>query len=180
MEVETPLLHDVAGGAHARPFETHHNSLDMQLYLRIAIELHLKRLIVGGMDRVFEIGRVFRNEGLSTRHNPEFTMMESYEAYADYEDVMVLTEDLIRMAASDALGTSVVEIAGDTIDLAEPWPRRSMVELASEGTGETIHPSLPGRRAAPYRRSVTTCGASPRGGLAASSRNCSRRRWRSR
>jgi len=143
VEVETPLLHDVAGGAHARPFETHHNSLDMQLYLRIAIELHLKRLIVGGMDRVFEIGRVFRNEGLSTRHNPEFTMIESYEAYADYEDVMVLTEDLIRTAAIEALGTSVVEIAGETIDLAEPWPRRSMVDLASEGTGETIHPSRP-------------------------------------
>ena len=104
VEVETPVLHVDAGGAHARPFVTHYNVLDMPLYLRIALELHLKRLIVGGMDRVFEIGRVFRNEGLSSRHNTEFTMMESYEAYADVSDVMALTEELIVRAARDALG----------------------------------------------------------------------------
>jgi lysyl-tRNA synthetase class 2 len=141
VEVETPVLHVDAGGAHARPFRTHHNTLDMDMYLRIALELHLKRLIVGGMDRVFEIGRVFRNEGLSTRHNPEFTMMESYEAYADYEDVMALTEVLIANAARDALGTTVVEVRGQIVDLAPPWPRRSMVELAGEAVGEPVHPA---------------------------------------
>ena len=103
IEVETPVLHVEAGGAHARPFLTHHNTLDMQLYLRIALELHLKRLIVGGMERVFEIGRVFRNEGVSTRHNPEFTMMELYQAFADWTDVMAITERLITQAAIDAL-----------------------------------------------------------------------------
>ena len=114
VEVETPILHVEAGGAHARPFVTHHNALDMQMYLRVATELHLKRLIVAGMDRVFEIGRTFRNEGLSPRHNPEFTMMESYAAYADWTDVLALTEDLIRTAARDALGTTVVTIRGPT------------------------------------------------------------------
>ena len=118
VEVETPVLHVDAGGAHARPFVTHYNVLDMPLYLRIALELHLKRLIVGGMDRVFEIGRVFRNEGLSSRHNTEFTMMESYEAYADVTDVMALTEELVVQAARDALGTTVVQIRGEPVDLA--------------------------------------------------------------
>ncbi len=113
VEVETPVLHVEAGGAHARPFVTDYNALNMPLYLRIALELHLKRLIVGGMDRVFEIGRVFRNEGLSPRHNTEFTMMESYEAYADVDDVMALTEALIVQAARDALGTTVLD---------DPWP----------------------------------------------------------
>jgi lysyl-tRNA synthetase class 2 len=98
-----------AGGAHARPFTTHHNALDMDLFLRIALELHLKRLIVGGMERVYEIGRVFRNEGISTRHNPEFTMMELYQAFGDYTDVMSITEELFAAAARDAIGTSVVE-----------------------------------------------------------------------
>ena len=105
IEVETPVLHVEAGGAHARPFVTNHNALEMQLYLRIALELHLKRLIVGGMERVFEIGRIFRNEGISTRHNPEFTMMELYQAFADWTDVMAITELLITQAARDALGT---------------------------------------------------------------------------
>ena len=146
IEVETPVLHVDAGGANARPFITHHNTLDMQLYLRIALELHLKRLIVGGMERVFEIGRVFRNEGISTRHNPEFTMMESYQAFGDYNEVMVLTQELITNSARDALGTTVVKINGDsenTFDLAQPWRRARMIDLASEAVGETLHPSQP-------------------------------------
>jgi lysyl-tRNA synthetase, class II len=143
VEVETPVLHVEAGGAHARPFVTHYNTLDMPLYLRIALELHLKRLIVGGMDRVFEIGRVFRNEGLSPRHNTEFTMMESYEAYADVADVMALTEALIVQAARDALGTTAVTIRGQEVDLAVPWPKRRMVDLVSEAIGREVHPSQP-------------------------------------
>jgi len=143
IEVETPVLHMEAGGAHARPFLTHHNTLDMQLYLRIALELHLKRLIVGGMERVFEIGRVFRNEGISTRHNPEFTMMESYQAFADHTDVMDLTEALIRNAARDSLGTTVVTIRGTECDLAKPWRKVRMIDLASEAVGEKVHPSMP-------------------------------------
>jgi lysyl-tRNA synthetase, class II len=143
IEVETPVLHVDAGGAIARPFVTHHNTLDMQLYLRIALELHLKRLIVGGMERVFEIGRIFRNEGISTRHNPEFTMMELYQAFADMTDVMALTEELIVQAARDALGTTVIEIDGQQVDLADPWPRRRMVDLASDALGTEIHPSQP-------------------------------------
>ncbi|MFM7772283.1 MAG: lysine--tRNA ligase, partial [Acidimicrobiaceae bacterium] len=141
IEVETPVLHIEAGGAHARPFLTHHNTLDMPLFLRIALELHLKRLIVGGMERVFEIGRVFRNEGISTRHNPEFTMMESYQAFADHTDVMDLTEVLIRNAANDALGTTLVNIRGTECDLAKPWRRVRMIDLASEAVGEKVHPS---------------------------------------
>lgn len=141
IEVETPVLHMEAGGAHARPFLTHHNALDMQLYLRIALELHLKRLIVGGMERVFEIGRVFRNEGISTRHNPEFTMMELYQAFADYTDIMDLTETLFVNAARDATGSSVVVIDDVEVDLAQPWRRVRMVDLVSEATGVTVHPS---------------------------------------
>ena len=143
IEVETPVLHMEAGGAHARPFVTHHNALDMTLFLRIALELHLKRLIVGGMERVYEIGRVFRNEGISTRHNPEFTMMESYQAFGDYTDAMDLTERLITSAARDALGTTVVVIDGQEFDLAQPWPRARMIDLASEAAGTTLHPSQP-------------------------------------
>jgi lysyl-tRNA synthetase class 2 len=143
VEVETPVLHVEAGGAHARPFVAHYNALDMPLFLRIALELHLKRLIVGGMDKVFEIGRVFRNEGLSPRHNTEFTMMESYEAYADVDDVMDLTEELIVQAARDALGTTVVTIRGQQVDLAEPWPKRRMVDLVSDAVGREVHPGQP-------------------------------------
>jgi len=143
IEVETPILHVEHGGAIARPFVTHHNTLDMTMYLRIAVELHLKRLIVGGLDRVFEIGRVFRNEGLSPRHNPEFTIMESYEAFADVHDMMALTEDLVVSAAGDALGTTVIDVRGERVDLAEPWPRRRMVDLASDAVGERVHPSVP-------------------------------------
>jgi lysyl-tRNA synthetase class 2 len=143
IEVETPILHVEAGGAHARPFGTHHNALDMPLYLRIALELHLKRLIVGGMERVYEIGRVFRNEGISTRHNPEFTMMELYQAFADWTDVMAISERLITRAAIDATGTSVLTIRGEQIDLTEPWPRVSMCGAVSDKLGTTVHPSQP-------------------------------------
>jgi lysyl-tRNA synthetase class 2 len=115
----------------------------MQLYLRIALELHLKRLIVGGMERVYEIGRIFRNEGISTRHNPEFTMMELYQAFGDMNDVMAITEELVTNAARDALGTTVLEISGETVDLADPWPRRRMVDLASEALGTEVHPAVP-------------------------------------
>jgi lysyl-tRNA synthetase class 2 len=143
IEVETPVLHVEAGGGYARPFLTHHNTLDMRLHLRIALELHLKRLIVGGMERVFEIGRVFRNEGIDTRHNPEFTMMEVYQAFADWTEMMVLTETLITQAARDALGTTVLTIRGQQVDLAEPWPQMSMCAAVSEATGVTAHPSEP-------------------------------------
>jgi lysyl-tRNA synthetase class 2 len=143
IEVETPVLHVEAGGAHARPFVTHHNALDMQLYLRIALELHLKRLIVGGLERVFEIGRVFRNEGISTRHNPEFTMLELYQAFGDYTEVMALTQELICNAARDALGTTIVRIGDADFDLAGPWRTARMIDLAAEGVGETLHPSQP-------------------------------------
>lgn len=134
LEVETPLLHNQAGGAAARPFMTHHNALDMTLYLRIAIELHLKRLIVGGMERVYEIGRVFRNEGLDTTHNPEFTMMELYTAYHDLADVMNLTEDLIRTVADKVLGTGEIAYGDEVIHLDQPWDRRHMVDLIKEET----------------------------------------------
>ena len=117
IEVETPVLNTIAGGATARPFITHHNALDIDMYMRIALELHLKRLIVGGFEKVYEIGRVFRNEGLDTRHNPEFTLLELYEAYTDYEHIMNLTEDLIRTVAHRVLGTGKVTYDGIEIDL---------------------------------------------------------------
>jgi lysyl-tRNA synthetase class 2 len=143
VEVETPVLHAQAGGAAARPFVTHHNALDMDVTLRIALELHLKRLIVGGLERVFEIGRVFRNEGLSTRHNPEFTMLECYQALADYTDMMTLTETLVAEAADAAIGTTVVEVDGRRVDLTPPWPRRPMLDLIREHGGVQVHPSMP-------------------------------------
>lgn len=135
LEVETPMLHSIPGGATARPFQTHHNALDMELYIRIAIELHLKRLIVGGMEKVYEIGRVFRNEGTSTRHNPEFTMIELYEAYADYEDIMELTEDMVAHIAQDVLGTTTIQYGEDEIELAPSWKRIHMVDAIKEETG---------------------------------------------
>jgi lysyl-tRNA synthetase, class II len=135
LEVETPTLHAIAGGAAARPFITHHNALDMQLYMRIAIELHLKRLIVGGMEKVYEIGRVYRNEGISTRHNPEFTMIELYEAYADYKDIMKLTEELIAHIAQEVYGTTKIMYQGQEIDLTPQWKRISMVDLIKEVVG---------------------------------------------
>jgi lysyl-tRNA synthetase class 2 len=140
--VETPVLHVEAGGAHARPFVTHHNALDMDLYLRIALELHLKRLIVGGMERVFEIGRVFRNEGIAPKYNPEFTMLEVYQAFADYTDMLTLTEELIVQAARDALGTTVIEIGDTTVDLATPWRRARLLDLVTEVVGQRVHPSM--------------------------------------
>jgi len=135
LEVETPLMHAIAGGASARPFITHHNALDMTLYMRIAIELHLKRLIVGGLEKVYEIGRVFRNEGISTRHNPEFTMLELYEAYADYQDIMALTENVIAHVAQDVLGTTKVMYGEDEIDLSPGWKRLHMADAVKEVTG---------------------------------------------
>lgn len=135
LEVETPTLHAIAGGAAARPFITHHNALDMELYMRIAIELHLKRLIVGGMEKVYEIGRVYRNEGISTRHNPEFTMIELYEAYADYKDIMKLTEELIAHIAQEVLGTTKITYQGLEVDLTPQWKRISMVDLIKEVVG---------------------------------------------
>ncbi|CAG7649872.1 Lysine--tRNA ligase [Paenibacillus solanacearum] len=135
LEVETPTLHAIAGGAAARPFITHHNALDMQLYMRIAIELHLKRLIVGGMEKVYEIGRVYRNEGISTRHNPEFTMIELYEAYADYKDIMKLTEEMVAHIAQEVLGTTTITYQGQQIDLAPAWRRVSMVDAIKEVVG---------------------------------------------
>lgn len=135
LEVETPTLHSIAGGAAARPFVTHHNALDMELYMRIAIELHLKRLIVGGLEKVYEIGRVYRNEGISTRHNPEFTMIELYEAYADYKDIMALTENMIAHIAQEVLGTQILNYQGHEVDLTPQWRRVSMVDAVKEVTG---------------------------------------------
>ena len=142
VEVETPVLHPVPGGAAAKPFVTHHNALDMDLFLRIAPELYLKRLIVAGFERVYEIGRVFRNEGLSTRHNPEFTMLEAYEAFADYTDMMTLTEELVAHAAREATGSTVVEVDHQPLDLAPPWPRRTLRELIAEHAGVDVHPAM--------------------------------------
>ncbi|MFC5543207.1 MAG: lysine--tRNA ligase [Bacilli bacterium] len=135
LEVETPILHTVAGGAAARPFITHHNALDMDLYLRIALELHLKRLIVGGLEKVYEIGRVFRNEGISTRHNPEFTLLELYGAYLDFRDIMELTENLISHVAQEVLGTTKIQYGEDEIDLSPGWKRVHMVDAIKEVTG---------------------------------------------
>jgi lysyl-tRNA synthetase, class II len=136
LEVETPILHTIAGGASAKPFVTHHNALDIDLYLRIAPELHLKRLIVGGLsDKVFEIARCFRNEGISPRHNPEFTLLELYEAYVDYREMMRLTEALITHVAEVATGGLKIAYGGTAIDLTPPWPERSMAELVHEATG---------------------------------------------
>lgn len=135
LEVETPVLHNQAGGAAARPFITHHNTLDIDMYLRIALELHLKRLIVGGFDRVYEIGRTFRNEGMDTRHNPEFTMLEAYQAFTDFNGMMDLTEDMIRTVAHKVLGTGKVERDGVEIDLDKPFTRISMVEAVQKYAG---------------------------------------------
>ena len=142
-EVETPVLLGQAGGAAAKPFITHHNALNIDMTLRVALELPLKRLIVGGMNRVFEIGRVFRNEGLDTRHNPEFTLLEAYQAFGDYHDMMDLTEAIVAGAAEDAIGTTVVTIQGRQVDLKPPWRRVTMAELIKENVGVEMHPSMP-------------------------------------
>jgi lysyl-tRNA synthetase class 2 len=143
VEVETPILHPIAGGATARPFVTHHNTFDTDFYLRVAPELYLKRLVVGGFDKVFEIGRSFRNEGVSPRHNPEFTTLELYQAYADYTDTMVVFEELVAGLASDVLGTTQLTYGGRALDLTTPWRRATMSELIAEATGFTLHVRTP-------------------------------------
>lgn len=138
MEVDTPMLHAIPGGAAARPFNTHHNALDMELHLRISPELYLKRLIVGGFEKVYELNRSFRNEGISTRHNPEFSMIEVYEAYADYDDIMRLTEGMVSTVAQEVLGTMIVPYGDQTIDLTPPWPRMTMEEAIAKQLGRDV------------------------------------------
>ncbi len=135
IEVETPILQPLYGGANARPFITHHNTLDRDLYLRIALELYLKRLIVGGFERVYEIGRNFRNEGIDRSHNPEFTMLESYQAYADYQDVMKMVEEMVCFVATEVKGSPVINYQGVEIDLTPPWPRYPLLELVKTYSG---------------------------------------------
>ncbi|OGP00665.1 MAG: lysine--tRNA ligase [Curvibacter sp. GWA2_64_110] len=139
LEVETPMLHPIPGGANARPFETHHNALDQEMFLRIAPELYLKRLIVGGFERVFEINRNFRNEGISVRHNPEFTMMEFYAAYWDYQDLMTFTEGLVRHAAQQAAGTLQLSYGGKPVDLAQPFERLTIREAIIRHSEAGVH-----------------------------------------
>ena len=146
LEVETPMMQTIAGGANARPFKTHHNALDMDLFLRIAPELYLKRLVVGGLDRVYEINRNFRNEGVSTQHNPEFTMLEFYQAYANYHDMMQLTEELVEFVAREVNGTTMTNSTGTSIDLGK-WTRLTMREAILEYWPER----KPGRQAGAYR-----------------------------
>jgi len=136
LEVETPMMHPIPGGAAARPFATYHNALDMALYLRVAPELYLKRLVIGGLEKVFEINRSFRNEGMSTRHNPEFTMLEFYEAYADYRDLMDLTEALLRDVAQRVCGTATIVYQGESVDLAQPFARMTMAEAIARHNPE--------------------------------------------
>ncbi len=150
LEVETPVLHPLAGGASARPFITHHNTLDMTLYMRIALELHLKRLLVGGIERVYEIGRVFRNEGMSVRHNPEFTLLELYQAYGDLSDMMSIAENMIGEVATKVLGTTKVTYQETEIDFKPPWNRISMVEAVNKYSGvdfSTIKDDVEARKA---------------------------------
>ena len=158
VEVETPLLHVIPGGAIAKPFSTHHNALDTDLYLRIAPELYLKRLVVGGFEKVFEIGRVFRNEGLSPRHNPEFTMLELYQAYADYMDLAVLVEGLVSGLASEFCGSTTISYQGRDLDFTPPWRRATMAELVTEATGEHADVHTP---ADELRRRVAAAGVEP-------------------
>jgi len=150
LEVETPILQGSAGGAAARPFTTYHNSLDRQLHLRIAIELHLKRLVVGGFDRVYEIGRIFRNEGVSTKWNPEFTMLESYEAYADYNHLMKMVEEMISSIAGDVLGPTRVAHGDTEINFSPPWPRIPIRDAILENGGVDFeaHPDVESLRKA--------------------------------
>ncbi len=138
LEVETPMLHPIPGGATAKPFVTHHNALDMEFYLRIAPELYLKRLLVGGFERIYEINRSFRNEGISVRHNPEFTMLEAYQAYGNMESMLELTEGIITSAASEVLGTLDFEYQGTAVSLQSPWRRATMIDLTSEAAREDV------------------------------------------
>lgn len=135
LEVETPMMHPIPGGAAARPFITHHNALDMKLYMRIAPELYLKRLIVGGFEKIYELNRVFRNEGIDIKHNPEFTLLELYQAFGDYNTVMTLTEEVIAAVAEEVLGTTKIIYQGKEIDLTPPWPRITMVEAVKQYSG---------------------------------------------
>ena len=148
LEVETPVLQPAAGGALARPFVTHHHALDQDFYLRIAPELHLKRLIIGGLDKVYELGRIFRNEGISTRHNPEFTMLESYEAYADYNDVMDMLEQMVAEVSQQVLGTDQIEFNGNTLNLKPPWSRLNLRQaiIKYSGLDFTKYPTADGLR----------------------------------
>jgi lysyl-tRNA synthetase class 2 len=148
IEVETPVLQSAAGGALASPFTTHHNALDQDFYLRIALELHLKRLLVGGFDKVYEIGRIFRNEGVSTEHHPEFTMLESYEAYADYNDVMSMLEEMVASITKEVLGTTKVSFGEETIDFKTPWPRLTLRQAVKKYSGIDFvtHPTADGLR----------------------------------
>lgn len=168
MEVETPVLNTISGGATARPFVTHHNALDLDMYMRIATELHLKRLVVGGLERVYEIGRIFRNEGMDTKHNPEFTSVELYQAYADYEDMMDLFEELLTSAAQEILGTYQLEWQGEKLDLTPGWPRLPMHEAVLRYTGLDFM-ALPGDAeavAAAKARGVVMDGVEPTWGNA--------------
>jgi lysyl-tRNA synthetase class 2 len=158
VEVETPMLHPIPGGALAKPFVTHHNALGTDLYLRIAPELYLKRLVVGGCEKVFEIGRVFRNEGLSPRHNPEFTMLELYQAYADYRDLTGLVEDLVSGLCSELRGSTRLQYQGRELDLTPPWRRATMAELIAEATGEPADVHTPVEE---LRRRLAAAGGEP-------------------
>jgi lysyl-tRNA synthetase, class II len=164
LEVETPMMQPIPGGAAARPFVTHHNALDVDLYLRIAPELYLKRLVVGGFERVFELSRVFRNEGLSTEHNPEFTLLEFYQAYATYEDLMNLTEEMLSGLAREIVGGYQVSYRGLEVDLTPPWPRRTMLDLVAERTGIPAEQLLD---PATVRDVATRAGAAVRPGMTA-------------
>ncbi|PYM53110.1 MAG: lysine--tRNA ligase [Candidatus Rokuibacteriota bacterium] len=164
VEVETPTMQAIPGGAAARPFATHHNALDLSLYLRIALELYLKRLVVGGLDRVYEIGRIFRNEGVSTEHNPEFTMLEFYQAYADYEDLMVLTESLFGDLAQAIVGGLTLTYQGEAIDLRPPWRRLAYLEGVAGALG--LPPAALADRdtvSAAAERTAAARGVDPRG-----------------
>ena len=154
VEVETPIFHPTPGGATARPFTTHHNALDVDLYLRIAPELYLKRLVVGGFERVFEVARVFRNEGLSPRHNPEFTMLELYQAYADYTDMMAITENLVAGAAMQILGTTEISYGGRPLSLSVPWRRATLSDLIAEHAGLRLDLDMPDDEMRSAARSV--------------------------
>ena len=154
MEVETPVLNTISGGATARPFVTHHNALDIDMYMRIATELHLKRLVVGGIERVYELGRIFRNEGMDTKHNPEFTTVELYQAYADYNDMMDLFEELLSSAAMDILGTYELTWQGEELSLAPGFKRMTMLEAVREYLGVDFAPQMSDADAVALAKSV--------------------------